>query len=173
MNNIMKKAAMLALAVIATATVSAQSQPMSVGGGLVFGSGDGFSNTGIQAKYRLGLTSAIRAEGGFTYFLKKDEIGMWDVSANAHYLFPVADKLTVYPLAGISMLGVSYPSFDIDWDSWDVSEDTQTDTEFGFNIGAGVDYDLTDALGLNAEFKYRIGSDWGRTVFSIGVFYKF
>jgi hypothetical protein len=28
---------------------------------------------------------------------------MWDLSANAHWLFSVSDKITVYPLAGLSI----------------------------------------------------------------------
>jgi opacity protein-like surface antigen len=70
----------------------------------VLGSGDSYSNYGIGAKFQYNVTKPIRLEGSFTYFLKKDLISMWDLSVNAHYLFPIADKLTVYPLAGLGLL---------------------------------------------------------------------
>ncbi len=160
MMKIVKKAAMLAVAVIATATVSAQSLPMSVGGGIVYGTGDSYDNYGIQAKYRIGIVGDLRAEAGFTYFLKKDGASMWDASINAQYAFQVADKFAIYPLAGVSMMGIS--------DDWDDEDD------LGFNVGAGVDYDLTESLGLNAEFKYRLGDKFNdRSIVSLGVFYKF
>jgi outer membrane protein X len=92
---------------------------------------------------------------------------MWDLSVNGHWLFPVADKVTVYPLAGLGILGskVNIPSFGLG--------DGVSQSDFGFNIGGGIDYKLTDKMILNTELKYKIAGDWKRLFFSAGVAYKF
>ncbi|MDR1371444.1 MAG: porin family protein, partial [Dysgonamonadaceae bacterium] len=46
-------------------------------------------------------------------------------------------------------------------------------SEFGFNLGGGVDFRLTDKLILNAELKYKLGSTWDRLLLSAGLAYKF
>jgi outer membrane protein X len=106
MKSIFRKVAVMAIAVF-TMSVAANAQEkgdMAVGGNLVLGSGDSFTNYGIGAKFQYNVTNPLRLEGSFTYFLKKDYLTMWDLSANAHWLFPVADKITVYPLAGLGIL---------------------------------------------------------------------
>ena len=165
--------AIIAIAVV-TMSMAAYTQEkgdMAVGGNLVFGSGDSYSNIGIGAKFQYNVTDPIRLEGSFTYFPKKDLMSMWDLSVNAHYLFPVSEQITVYPLAGLGILGysVSTPTIDLGpFGSFGVS-----DSELGFNLGGGIDFKLTDKLFLNAELKYRIGSDWDRLLLSVGVGYRF
>ncbi|GHT08001.1 hypothetical protein FACS189426_02580 [Bacteroidia bacterium] len=60
------------------------------------------------------MQSLRKLEGSFTYFLPKKQgvsglaetsVSMWDLSVNAHYLFSVADKISVYPLADLGILG--------------------------------------------------------------------
>jgi hypothetical protein len=73
----------------------------------------------------------------FTYFLKKDNLTMWDLSANAHWLFPIADKVTVYPLAGLGILnyGSSYGGY------------SASSADIAFNLGGGVDKDRRQSAG--------------------------
>ena len=93
---------------------------------------------------------------------------MWDLSVNAHWLFPVAPQITVYPLAGLGILGSSY-SIDLG----PFGDYGGSDSEVGFNLGGGVDFNLTDKLFLNAELKYKIGNTWDRLLLSAGVGYRF
>ncbi|MDR0429976.1 MAG: porin family protein [Tannerellaceae bacterium] len=168
-----------AIAVIAVLTMSAAAQAqkkgdMAAGGNLVLGSGDSFTNYGIGAKFQYNVLDPLRLEGAFTYFLKKDLVSMWDLSVNAHWLFPVADKIVVYPLAGLGVLGssVSVPSFDLgEWGSY--GGGSASDSEFGFNLGGGIDLKLTEKLILNAELKYKLGNTWDRLLVSAGLAYKF
>jgi len=67
---------------------------------------------GLGAKFQYNLTAPIRLEGSFTYFLEKNYTSMWDLNANVHYLFPVSNEVTVYPLAG---LGIHNTSVEILW----------------------------------------------------------
>jgi outer membrane protein X len=176
MKSIFRKVAIVAIAVLSmSVAVNAQEKgDMAVGGNLVLGSGDSFTNYGIGAKFQYNVMNPLRLEGSFTYFLKKDYVTMWDLSVNAHWLFAVADKITVYPLAGLGMLGtkVSVPSIDLgEWGNY--GGGSASDSEIGFNLGGGIDCKLTDKLILNAELKYKIGSNWNRLLLSAGLAYKF
>lgn len=46
-------------------------------------------------------------------------------------------------------------------------------SEFGLNVGGGVDFQLTDKWVINIEPKYKISGSWGRFVATAGVVYKF
>jgi outer membrane protein X len=174
--NVLKRAAWLAVVSIAlVVNVSAQEKgDMAAGASVFLGSGDSFSNYGLGAKFRYNVTSPIRLEGSFAYFFEKDMISMWDLSVNVHYLFSVADKLTVYPLAGLGILGASVDVPEIDLGEWgSAGGGSASDSEFGFNLGGGLDYQFTDKIGGNVELRYKIGDEWNRLLISAGVTYKF
>jgi outer membrane protein X len=150
---------------------------MAVGASLTVGTGNDFSNFGLGAKFQYNVINPLRLEGAFTCFLPKDRdlgtgmegrTGMWDLSVNAHWLFPVASKITVYPLAGLSLLGTSSSlkigALGIDRDD--------SSSELGCNLGGGVDLKLTDRFIFNVELKYRAGT-WNRFLASAGVAYRF
>jgi len=155
----LKKAAIAIIAVV-TMSMAANAQEkgsIAVGGNLVFGSGNSYSNVGFGPKLQYNITDPIRLEGSYTYFLKKNNWSMWDVSVNAHYLFSVTDEITVYPLAGIGILSAGGGS----------------DNEFGLNLGAGIDYKLTRNLFVNGEVKYKIADKWNRLLISAGIGLRF
>jgi outer membrane protein X len=165
MKSIFRKVAIVTIALVSmSVAVNAQEKGgMAAGGNLILGSGDSFTNYGIGAKFQYNVTNPLRLEGSFTYFLKKDYLTMWDLSVNAHWLFPVADKITVYPLAGLGILnyGSSYGGY------------SASSSDIAFNLGGGIDYKLTDKLVLNAELKYKISDQWDRLLLSAGLAYKF
>ena len=180
-NLFLKKAAIVAIAVV-TMSVAANAQEkgdMAVGGNFVVGMGDEITNFGIGAKFQYNVTNPIRLEAQFTYFLPKDygdgfgdaKLKMWDLSAYVHYLFPVADQINVYPLAGLGILGVTASAeADTGFGTYSASAST---SNFGFGLGGGIDYKLSEKLILNAEVKYRLGGDWNRLFLSAGIAYKF
>jgi outer membrane protein X len=172
MNNAVKRVAIVAIAVTMSVAAGAQEKgDMAAGGNLVLGTGDSFSNFGIGAKFQYSVTDPVRLEGSFTYFLKKDYITMWDLSVNGHYLFKAADKLTVYPLAGLCILNYGY-DLNLGLGAYGVDDSAST-SDVGFNFGGGLDYELTDKLSLNAELKYKIAGEWNRLMLSAGIAYKF
>jgi len=158
----MKKLFIIALMAFVGMSAYAQAEKgdMAAGVNVSYGTMDGYNNIGIGGKFQYNLTDAIRIEPSANYFLKKDYLSMWDVNLNVQYLFNVAEKLTVYPLAGATMVGVK-------------PEGGDGESEIGFNVGAGVEYQLTEKLGLNFDYKYQIVSDLDRSVFSLGVVFKF
>jgi outer membrane protein X len=173
-SSILRRVAIVAIALV-TMSVVAQAQEkgdMAAGGNLVLGSGDSFTNIGIGAKFQYNILTPLRLEGSFTYFLKKDYLTMWDLSANAHWLFPITDKITVYPLAGLGILNYGY-DYSVDLGEWGSYGSSGSTSDIAFNLGGGIDYKLTDKLILNAELKYKISDMWDRLLLSAGLAYKF
>ena len=165
MTSILKKVAIVAIAATMSVSANAQSKgDMAVGGNLVIGTGDSYTNVGIGAKFQYNVIDPLRLEGSFTFFPKKDLVSFWDLSVNGHYLFPVASQITVYPLAGLGIFG-SRANLGV--------LGTYSDSDVCFNIGGGVDFKLTDQLFLNGELKYKIVNHWNRFMIAAGVTYKF
>ena len=53
------------------------------------------------------------------------------------------------------------------------SDNDDSITRFGLNLGGGCEYDVASRVTLNAEFKYSIVSTIDQAVFSLGAVYKF
>ena len=170
----MKRFFIIALVAFIGMSVQAQSVKgdMAAGVNVAYGTKDGFSNFGIGAKFQYNLSDAIRIEPSATYFFKKDYTKMWDANVNIHYLFNVAEKFTVYPLAGVSLVGVK-AEVDLDFGVMDFGEVSASETKFGANLGGGAQYWLTESFALNFEVKYQLVNDFDRPVFSLGGVVKF
>lgn len=167
----MKKLLLIAAIALFGMTAQAQTEKgdMAAGINLSMGTGDGLTNIGIGAKYQWTIVNNFRLEPAFNYFLKKDYVSMWDLGVNAHYLFGLGDKFTIYPLAGLGVQGVKV-SYDLG--EWGLGGGS-SDTKFGFNLGAGAEYMVSSAISIGLEFKYKIVADWNRAVFSLGATYHF
>ena len=147
-------------------SASAQAGDKALGAQLVFGSETNSLGFGVKGQYY--FTDHIRGEGSFDYFFKRKGLSMWDVNANVHYLFDVADKFKVYPLAG---LGYTNWSYKYEYAGAPVVEGS--DGRLAVNLGGGVEYELTKNLNVNAEAKYQIISNYNQLVLGVGVAYKF
>jgi opacity protein-like surface antigen len=172
--NVIKKVAIIAIAAVTVSTLASAQEKgdKAVGANLVFGT-EG-SNIGLGAKFQYNVTAPIRLEGSFTYFFEKDYTSMWDLSVNAHYLFPLNEKLTVYPLAGLGIVGATttIPGTTVSTGGVTVTPAGElSSTDFGLNLGGGADYKLSDKLFLNAELKYTTGGS--SLLISAGIAYKF
>jgi len=158
------------IAVFTTSSVYAQEKgEMAIGGGLSVATGDDITNFGIGAKFQWNPINNLRLEPSFNYFFKKESVSMWDLSANVHYLLPVSETVTVYPLAGLGIQNAKAHLGDYGLEGIGLND---SKTDFAFNIGAGVDIQLAENWIGNFEFKYKV-SDFNRAVFSLGVAYKF
>lgn len=180
---LLKRAAIIAIVAVSI-SVSASAQEkgdMAVVGSLALGAGNDLSNFGIGAKFQYNVMNPLRLEGAFTYFLPKTwgvagiaetKLSMWDLSVNANWLISLTEQLRVYPLAGIGILGSKTSSSGAgEWGSY--SYGGGSTSEFGFNIGAGLDFNLTSKLFINVDAKYRIASSWNRLLASAGIGYRF
>lgn len=170
--SLFKKAMFILVATLVVGSVNAQEKgDMAAGLNLSYGTKNGFSNFGIGAKFQYNLTDAFRIEPSATYFLKKDNVNMWDINANVHYLFHLGDSFVVYPLAGLTFVGWKV-SASVEYEGIKVGGSV-SETKFGANLGAGAQYWLTSSFGLNFEAKYQIVSDIDRPIFSLGAVLKF
>ena len=170
----MKKLLLLVCAAVMSLSASAQAGDKAVGAQLVFGSETNSIGFGVKGQYY--FTDQIRGEGSFDYFLKNKGISMWDINANVHYLFDVANKVKVYPLAGLGYTNWSYTN-----DVIVIEENgNKRTTEFkgsngrlAVNLGGGAEYALTDNVSVNAEAKWQIVNNYNQLVLGVGVAYKF
>lgn len=171
----MKKFLLIALMVVMGMSVQAQSVKgdMAAGVNVAYGTKDGFSNFGIGAKFQYNFTDALRIEPSATYFFEKDYTKMWDVNVNIHYLFNVVEKLSLYPLAGVSLVGAKAEIDGFEYGGYEIEGASASETKFGANLGAGAQYWLTESFALNFEAKYQLVSDFDRPVFSLGGVFKF
>lgn len=200
----MKRILFLATLLIAVvSSVSAQKGQSAVGINLgaapCLESGVSLTNFEIGAKYKYGITDAIRLEADLSYGLKSKGIDVFEVSANAHYLFNIGEKIKIYPLVGIGYghigAGLSGDDGDYDYDPSDdegypyprakgYSYDSEEEEDYGdgsstsankflFNVGAGAEYALTSKLSVGIELKYQYMSHFSRLPITVGVTYKF
>ena len=116
---------------------------------------------GIGVKYQYNITDNIRLEPSMNYFFENNGVDMFDLNANAHYLFPMASNIRVYPLAGLT------------FSSWDAGKGIDNVTRLGVNLGVGAEFDIADNLMLNFELKYQFVSDLDQAVFNVGIAYMF
>lgn len=151
--------ALLIIAAMGCGYAAAQKGVMGVGGNLLYGTE--INMLGLGGKFQYGITNDIRAEASFNYYFPNNGFHMWDLNANAHYLFNIAPKFRAYPLAGLTVVSKNY------------SNDDKSVTHFGLNLGGGCEYDIRPNVALNAEFKYSIVSSIDQAVFLVGAVYKF
>jgi len=160
----MKKLCLLAVVLlISLTTVFAQKGQKSVGVSLGYGSEMETLKLGVNFKYN--FSDQFRVAPSFDYYLKKNGASFWGVNADANYLFNVGNGINVYPLAGLALIGVSIDGY--------YETGKYTDTEFGANLGGGLDFGLSSAIDLNVEAKYQILDNWNQFVVSAGISFKF
>ena len=162
----MKKLLLLVCAAVMSLSASAQAGDKALGAQLVFGSET--NNIGLGVKGQYYFTDQLRGEASVDYFFKNKGVSMWDINANVHYLFDVANKVKVYPLAG---LGYTNWSYKLEYDNVTLAKGT--DGRLAVNLGGGAEYELTKDLSVNAELKYQIISNYNQLVLGVGVAYKF
>lgn len=163
----MKKIIFAALVALASFSVSAQEQgDMAIGANLGIApcleNNVGATNFGIGIKYQYNITDPVRLEADLEYWIKDSGIGLFDISANVHYLIPLSSKITAYPLAGIGYGHFNFTNYA-----------TSSANRFLFNVGVGTEYALNDNISLGAEIKYQFLKNFSRLPIQIGVAYKF
>lgn len=127
--------------------------------------GTEISSIGLGVKYQYNITDNIRLEPSINYFFENDGVDMFDFNATAHYLFPMANNVRLYPLAGLT---VATWRADYGNDGAEV-----TKSKFGMNLGGGGEFDITNELMVNFEIKYQLVSDFDQAIFSVGLAYMF
>jgi outer membrane protein X len=108
---------------------------------------------GIHFGYN--LTERFRLMPSFAYYLPESDFNnMWEVNLNVHYALLTGEKYRAYPLAGpmVKYVGV---------------------VRLGANLGAGLDYALSDKVDLICQAHYQWLNHFEHFLFTLGVHYKF
>ena len=135
----------------------------AVGANLVYGSE--IESMGVGARFQYGVTDQLRTEVGLNYFFEHNHLSWWDVNINAHWLVALRnDQLYIYPLAGLN-----YTMVDFKGDMNDLGEENH----IGLNLGAGIEYEITDHWGVNLEYRHTIIRKVDQGVIGLGVNYTF
>ena len=148
----------LCVALFSVGAFAQEKGEMAVGGSLNFNTKA--SMFGIGARYQYFIIDNLRGDGEFTYYFKKDGVSMFTILASANYLFNVADKVNVYPIAGLGMAHSSAGDFGV------------SSTDFIGQFGAGGQYDFTDKVAGNFDAKVQFGHGTA-FVLAAGIIYKF
>jgi len=167
----MKKILSLACALvlgIGFASAQVHQGETAVGANLVYGSE--IESAGIGARFQYGITDQLRAEVGLNYFFEHKHMSWWDVNINAHWLVGLwHEQLYLYPLAGINYTMVNDKRPNNDHPNGPGQKN-----DIGLNIGGGIEYEINEQWGVNAEYRHTInGGNYDQGVFGIGINYYF
>lgn len=155
-------------AFVAYSTAEAQ---FKLGAGLTYGSGvlegsgsdDWQNDLGLTVDGYYSITPEIRAGAGFTYYLPKEEggltINIWELNFNGNYAFINDEEMMVYALAGLNITGIAS----------DFDGDTDSDSETGLNLGAGIEYVMSFGDLFGEAKMANVGGDADQFVVGVGV----
>lgn len=148
----MKKIALLvvfsALVAFSNSAI-AQNMKGDIGVGLGVAYGFDLEEMGVNVNFNYSITDEIRSAVDFTYYLADSEFTIWEANINAHYMLVNDQALRLYALAGIQ-----YYSFEFEFEFLG-SKISAEDDGIGFNIGAGIEYNLGGVV-LFAEPKFTV-----------------
>ncbi|MDE1208276.1 outer membrane beta-barrel protein [Tenacibaculum larymnensis] len=136
-----------------------------VGAGVVYGSE---SDLGLGVKASFDISEKLKVSPSMSYFFTESipelSTTMMSFDADAHYFFKLKEKFSVYPLIGINLF---YTSVSSSLNSaYSVSS-----TDFGINLGGGLNYTISNKVTGFSEIKAMLNNG-NQIVFSAGVMYS-
>ena len=167
----MKKILFIAFLLITSLGVFAQKGEFSLLGNFCYQTDFKRVMLGAQGRYK--LTDHVRLAPDLMFFFPKDKTTGLDVDVNAHYVFNLKeDHLSLYPLAGFNLQNNFQGKRTVKGEDGEVTLDSHSSTNFGFNVGGGLTYNLNPRNFLNVEYKYVFGKD-NSSVIAFGWGYRF
>ena len=100
-------------------------------------------NAGLGGKIQFYASRAFRLEASFNGFFKHKGVAYWDTNLNAHLVLYMKKRFSIYPLLGATVMYGHYIDHGLG---------------FGINIGAGLQYDITENLYAMLEPYYKYSS---------------
>jgi opacity protein-like surface antigen len=161
-----------------TAQAQVEEGEIKLGAGLAFGSGVGaFGNLdndiGIRIDGYYAITTEIRAGADFTFYFPKSEgdidLTVWELNFNGNYIFLDEDGLMVYGIGGLNLTGLTVDVPSQSFNGQTFGGGSESETEFGLNLGAGLEYAL-DFADFFAEAKLgNLGGDANQFALGAGL----
>lgn len=171
------KKILLLLIICATFVGKAKAQDQegifSVSGNLGYGTEVESLGIGLRAQY--GFTSNIRGAAEYKYYISRNAVSMWEINADAHYVFGSRDELVFYPIAGLKFARITFDSDRIDNLPGIISDYKVkvSENRIGFNLGFGSQIAIAERLSLQPEVRYEIMKDYSQFVAMCGITYSF
>ncbi|MDR1054383.1 MAG: porin family protein [Prevotellaceae bacterium] len=151
----------LVFAIVALAVTGSYAQKGEKSVGLKLNYGSEMESFGLGAQFSYNIMDALRISPSFNYYFEHNDISLFNVDADAHYLFPFATQFAAYPLAGVTFQAWKHHILD------------DTKTRLGINVGGGLQFDFLDDWRTFTELKYSIVNDVDQFVFSVGIAFRF
>ena len=163
----MKKYILAALIALSTLFgARADAGDISIAPQLAFATKHTMFGMGLQAQFDLTEKFCLAPE--FIFYFKNDNITSYNGNVNLHYLMPLNEKFTFYPLAG-----VSYARYKAEWKEDDGEKVREFHDRVGLNAGAGAEYMINDQMHLFAEERFQWIKDFTQSVTLVGVRFTF
>ena len=125
-----------------------------VSAGIGFSDEIDFAKVGVE--FNMDINEHFRFSPSADFYLSSSSC----VSLNGDfsYLIKSSEKFEIFPIVGVAYIT----------DEFDLSFD-----RVGLNVGAGVQYDLSNNFALNAKAKYQVVKSQDNVVIGVGVVKKF
>ena len=132
----------------------------SFGGSLAYGSES--EDLGFQLRAMYGINEHWRPAVDYIYYFDGVEnFSLNEFNLNTHFNFVGQEKFSAHLLAGLNLMIFRISGF-----GGNISN-----TEVGFNLGAGGQISITDNISALAELKYNLASDFDQLVIGVGAVY--
>lgn len=118
------------------------------------------NSLGVGGHIHYYRTNNLRFTPSYTYFINRDDKGMWMVDADAHYIVPVSITASLYPIAGLHYSRWKFSS---------ASDESATIIKrIGANLGLGFQHDISYRVRANFELKYQFMKDYSQVILMAG-----
>lgn len=150
----MKNLFKLFIAGILMFTFAEASAQISVGPGVVYGTD--ISSIGFSVNGKYDVNQKWAAAPSFTYFLKKNNLSWYALDLDANYqLTEIENFGGLYAIGGLNM---TFYKFDLDIPGFGDA----SGSDFGVNLGLGLNIAASEKMTLAPEIRYSIGSGYLR-----------
>jgi len=137
---------------------------MAAGAQLTYGTWS--SSPGLGVRFQYAPWDHIRGSLEVDGFFKHDHKTCWDVNLNAHYVLNLwQERLRFYPLLGLNYTMTTH--------KWSERDPADEENHVGLNVGAGLEYGITDHLNAFFQYRHTIVRVVDQGIFAAGVTYRF
>lgn len=137
----------------------------SVGAGTCYATD--ISSLGISANVSYDINEEFFATSDFTYFMKKDYVSWSAFDINANYSFLKLDNVgLLYGIGGINITSVNIDIPRVAYGEMSAGGGSFSESNFGFNLGAGLKINVSDKILVAPEMAYTISNG---SYFRLGV----
>lgn len=141
----------------ATASAAVGDKTIGVMGGFASYNDGGFAD--IYFKYH--FAPHVRFAPDLGYVFRSDHKQAFILNADVQLPFTIVKSFEVYPLVGVT------------YNFWEYQHGGGHLSRAGFNFGAGISFNLTSQISVDAKAKYSLMNDTGGCFVGIGLGYTF